>query len=73
MQHKSILGEIMTSEDVYSVRLDANGDPDVAFYLARAHDMRGQAVRDGARAISQAVRGWLAQLTPHLPGAPIHH
>jgi len=63
----------MATQDSFPVRLDANGDPDVDFYLARAHEMRGEAIRDGAKAISKAVRGWLSNLVPHFPGTPIHH
>jgi hypothetical protein len=73
MQHKSILGEIMTTNESFPVRVDANGDPDVGYYLARAHEMRGEAIREGAKAISKAVVGWLANLVPHAPGTPIHH
>lgn len=63
----------MTSQENFSVRLDANGDPDVDYYLARAHEIRGQAIREGAVAISRAVRSWLANLLPQFPGTPIHH
>jgi hypothetical protein len=35
--------------------------------------MRGEAIREGAKAISKTVRGWLGNLVPHVLGTPAHH
>lgn len=63
----------MSTQAPLKVRLDANGEPDVRFYLAQAHAMRGQAIRDGCVAMSRWVRGLLNHPAPHLPTTLAHH
>jgi hypothetical protein len=73
-QTQVILGEIMATNDSCTIHRDANGDPDVRFYMARAHEMRGQAIRDGVVAMSKWIRGWLAHHPlPHFPTTLAHH
>lgn len=64
----------MTTNETYTIHRDANGDPDVRFYMARAHEMRSQVIRDGFVALSKWLRSRLAHRPlPHFPTTVAHH
>lgn len=67
----------MQYEDDIPVKLDANGNPDVRFYIDRAHEMRGQAIRDLAIQATAGIRRQMQHLLHvlHLGGRQpsLHH
>lgn len=67
----------MQYEDAMSVKLDANGDPDVGYYIDHAHQMRGEAIRELAVEAAAGMRRQIRHLFQalHLDGhqPSLHH
>jgi hypothetical protein len=47
----------MEQEKEFTVRLNSHGEPDVDYYIAQAHKMRGEAIASGFR----VFRNWLTK------------
>ena len=63
----------MTVQKHNSIHLDANGDPDVRYYITQAHLMRGQAVHEGTVSFLRWIRNKLSHLLPHFHNPAAHH
>ena len=67
----------MYHEDDLELKLDANGNPDMHYYMDVARQMRAEVTRDLARQAAAAVRRKLQYLfhVLHLDGhhASVHH
>ena len=67
----------MYHEDDLDLRLDANGNPDMRFYINEAHRLRGEAIRELAVQAATGLRRQIRQLfhALHLDGhlASPHH
>ena len=64
-------------DDEVPVKLDANGNPDVRYYISEAHRMRGEAIHALAAQAATGLRRQVQQLLHalHLDGRlpSLHH
>jgi len=47
----------MQYENEFGIHLNANGNPDVDYYVEKAHQMRKQAIVDGLQTLARWMRG----------------
>jgi hypothetical protein len=48
---------MMQHENEFEIHLNANGNPDVDYYVEKAHQMRNQAIVDGLQALKRWIHG----------------